>query len=69
MTEKRQKSEVQNLTEFGTLASEALDASPPAEDAGQVAQGEPKAYGKDVGADEQIDDEHGYPTEQDQPEG
>ena len=42
-----ERSEVQNLTE-STVATEPLDASPPAADAGQVGQGEPKDYPEDV---------------------
>lgn len=46
-----EKSEVQNLTE-STVATEPLDASPLATDAGQVGQGEPKDYAKDVQGDD-----------------
>lgn len=46
-----EKSEVQNLTE-STVATEPLDASPLATDAGQVAEGAPKDYPKDVREDD-----------------
>ena len=42
-----EKSQVQNLSE-PTVASEPLDATPPANEAGQVQQGEPKDYPEDV---------------------
>jgi len=42
-----EKSEVQNLAE-PTVASEPLDATPPAADADQVQQGEPKDYPEDA---------------------
>ena len=45
-----QKSEVQNLTE-PTVATEPLDASPPAADTGHVSEGEPKDYPEDAAAD------------------
>ena len=44
----REKSEVQNLTE-PTVATEPLDATPSAVEAGQVQQGEPKDYPDDDG--------------------
>lgn len=44
-------SEVQNLTE-STVATESLDASPLAADAGQVADGAPKDYPQDVREDD-----------------
>lgn len=47
-----EKSEVQNLTD-PTVASEPLDATPPAEDADQVQQGEPKDYPEDVLAEDE----------------
>ena len=46
-----EKSEVQSLAE-PTVATEPLDASPPAADAGQVAQGEPKDYPTDLQSDD-----------------
>lgn len=45
-----QKSEVQNLSE-PSVATEPLDASPPAANTGQVSEGEPKDYPKDAAAD------------------
>lgn len=46
-----ERSEVQNLSE-PTVATEPLDATPLATDAGQVGQGEPKEYPKDVQEDD-----------------
>jgi hypothetical protein len=57
-----EKSEVQNLTE-PTAATEPLDATPLAADAGQVQQGEPKAYPEDADGD----DDEAYAA-QDRPE-
>ncbi|WP_232547017.1 hypothetical protein [Propioniciclava soli] len=49
-----QKSEVQNLT-APAEGTETLDAAPPAVDAGQVADGEPKDYGRDTtGVDQAV---------------
>lgn len=45
-----EKSEVQNTTE-PTVATEPLDATPPAADANQVQQGEPKDYPDEVAED------------------
>lgn len=60
---KREKSEVQNLTNV-TVAGEALDASPPASDTRHVAQGEPKAFDGESVAVDDVRDGEGYPTEE-----
>lgn len=46
----REKSEVQNLS-GPTVATEPLDAGPPAADAKKVQQGEPKEYPQDADDD------------------